>query len=277
MLFDEKRSPDFFVVGTPNSGTTWMMDILNTHPHIACYNEFGTMDKLKDGLAELFGEITAKQLKDKQKIFQEFDYPQPSFAKEDIDETIKLIWNNLIERTPYAKYVGERTNKNMNNLYDMIKIFPKTKIIHVVRDPRDVAYSWFQHRVREFNLGQNDVPPNDSVVYVDAITQWRKDQLEISAIKKSFSDNFITIRYEEMNDAEEVNRVFEFLGAPNSVEFTQECIEKNHFSKKRKMEHTFFATARSGHYEDAFDDEFIEYANSLLSVPVDLLKKYNYK
>ena len=277
MILEEMKSPDFFVVGTPNSGTTWMMDILNSHPHITCYNEFGTMDKLKDGLAELFGEIIEKQLKNKQKIFQEFDYYQPSFAKEDIDETIKLIWNNLIERTPYAKYVGERTNKNMNNLYDMIKIFPKTKIIHVVRDPRDVAVSWFQHRVREFNLKQNDVAPNDSVIYADAITQWKKDQLEISAIKRSYSDNFITIRYEDMNDADKVNEVFEFLGAPNSVEFTQESIEKNHFSKKRKMENTFFVTSRSGHYEDAFDHEFIEYANSLLNVPVDLLKKYNYK
>lgn len=200
--------PDFFIIGVVRSGTTSMYHYLDEHPSIvkSAYDELGFFDdNFRLGwewYKTLFPtNITKKIIKRKTGNFLTFD------------------------DTPFYIY-NEDVAKKIKNY------FPKTKLIIILRNPIDRAYSNYHLGVRMGDEKRTfDQAINDEIQKIEKYNEIEMDnyisqsylgrgiyakQLEIwlkyfpiSVIKILESDRFSN------NTEETMNEVFEFLDLPN--------------------------------------------------------------
>ena len=200
--------PDFFIIGVVRSGTTSMYHYLDEHPSIvkSAYDELGFFDdNFRLGWAwykTLFPTtITKRIVKRKTGNFLTFD------------------------DTPFYVY-NEDVAKKIKNY------FPKTKLIIILRNPIDRAYSNYHLGVRMGDEKRtfdqavddemqeiaeyNEIKLDDYIsqsylgrgIYVKQLEIWLK-YFPASVIKILESERF-------SNDTEKtMNEVFEFLDLPN--------------------------------------------------------------
>ena len=200
--------PDFFIIGVVRSGTTSMYHYLNEHPSIvkSAYDELGFFDdNFRLGWSwykTLFPTtITKRIVKRKTGNFLTFDDTPFYFYNEDVAKKIK-------------------------------NYFPKTKLIIILRNPIDRAYSNYHLGVRmgdekrtfdqavddemqkiaEYNEIEMDDYISQSYlgrgIYAKQLEIWLK-YFPASVIKILESERF-------SNDTEKtMNEVFEFLDLPN--------------------------------------------------------------
>lgn len=181
--------PPIFIVGCQRSGTTLLRLMLDSHPNISCGPESGFLENLV--------RITDS---DWQRLSQ-FGYP-------------KQYWYNAMARffdgiqRDYATSRGkgrwaDKTPKYALYVDFLDRLFPRSYVIHVIRDPRDVVAS---HRHR---WGWRSA--------LKAAAKWPR---YVSAARESggrlSSGRYLEVRYEDMvADPEGVmRRVLALVGEP---------------------------------------------------------------
>jgi hypothetical protein len=144
-------NPFVFIVGCPRSGTTLLQRILDAHPHLAiCPETFWVVYfyKKRIGLTQE-GQVTPKLIS---QLLTYYKFYRMKAAKADLDK--------LIERegsSPYATFVagifdhygeywhkplvGDKTPDYVRNLPTLHSLWPQAKIVHLIRDGRDVCLS----------------------------------------------------------------------------------------------------------------------------------------
>lgn len=145
MVIMSKPIP-IFIVGSPRSGTTFLRDLLNSHPHLAIPNETHFIPKLY--LA--YGE--PQSLTEVKKIFQWIEKTsyfrrfQIELKSDDLNncqtfsDIIYLIFNAYAQKQGKKRW-ADKTPTYLNHMQLLLKIFPNAKFIHLIRDGRDVALS----------------------------------------------------------------------------------------------------------------------------------------
>lgn len=92
-----------------------------------------------------------------------------------------------------------------NRMYEyfafILAHFPKSKFVHLVRDPRDMALSWKRNLAFEGEV-------------CCAAMRWQKEQLEWLKFASSFPEKIVSIKYEDLitEPEKELSRVLSFLG-----------------------------------------------------------------
>lgn len=157
------KSNPIFIVGTPRSGTTLLSMILNKHSAIRISPEthffFECVSrKYPITLKKLVNqnEILARRLvnnplsKDFKKkliediIFPNFDWSQDSLSLLDMQSSGKQFLEFLLEHDAvrHNKTVfGEKTPGHLFFVPSIKQLFPRAKIVHIIRDPRAVSLS----------------------------------------------------------------------------------------------------------------------------------------
>ncbi|MEX0694789.1 MAG: sulfotransferase [Rhodospirillales bacterium] len=120
---DQEAAP-IFICGMPRSGTTLVEQMLAAHPDVTAAGEVDILSGLPDAYP---GDVSALT-----------------------PEQIRLMSDTYLARLPVLPRDGRRvTDKTPQNVFflGLIQIlFPKARIIHCRRDPRDVALScYFQN------------------------------------------------------------------------------------------------------------------------------------
>ena len=94
-------------------------------------------------------------------------------------------------------------------------------VIYIVRDPRDVAVSYYHHNVKAGNIPDNyameDFIPRFMAAEFDTkLGSWSDNVLSWLRLRQG-SERFLLLRYEEMkaNPAAELRRIAQFLGGCN--------------------------------------------------------------
>ena len=123
-----------FVVGMPRSGTTLVEQILAGHSRIHGAGELGTMPRVIAGL-ERWERHTGSGRR----------YPD---CVDDLDPAVTLgiaesVLAELRDYAPEADFVVDKLPHNFENIGLIRLLFPRSKIISVRRDPRDIALSNF--------------------------------------------------------------------------------------------------------------------------------------
>lgn len=181
-----------FVSGTPRSGTTALVRLLNLHPAVMIgmeryFNHFkqGSMDSsffgpdrfidMREGDTHAMGGFG---IRDPQKLRNRYDR---------------------------AKIIGDKYPLLYLQFDRILSAFPEARHVFIIRNPLSVAES-YQNRYEN---------PNDTFNkdYRTAIEEWNKGLAAMQALPEAARAKFCIVEYESIfrSDAE-FNRLFAFLG-----------------------------------------------------------------
>lgn len=200
-----------FVAGMPRSGTSLIDQIIDAHPKAAGVGELASIEAFAHQLSAAWNPD-----KEPPACFGKFDAYRWTRTAEAYVKEIKALAAPGVQRI---------VNKSLGNnkLVGLIaRLFPKTRIIHAIRDPRDVAVSCFQGG---FN---NNLHPW-TTRYEWIARAWEQSQRMMDHWKKSLDVPILDVHYEKLvkHPETEFPRIIEFLG----LEWDAACT-KFHESKR---------------------------------------------
>ena len=224
----------FCILGMQKSGTSWIQLMLSAHPEIAitALGETEILNYFPDGLRNIQDACR-----------------QRSWSYQITNEDMQLMSRFYLQYVLHkfhgseAKVIGEK-NPNYRRILPYIStVIPHARIIHVIRDPRDVIVSRFFHEMRtrpdymkdNYNLSPSKKPeslPDEYVVtslqqYNDSISQIRNDKLLFPA------SQYCEVHYEDMHKdpSTQLSSLFRFLNVSNNDKITADCIEAGDFKR----------------------------------------------
>ena len=203
------KSDPVYIIGSPRSGTSLLRLMLTCHPAVIIPPEghfflwleerFGGM-RFPDAAEHFIDELilTKKfetwgvEKKFLQEIFRE--YEPKSFR-----DAVALVYCSygVIKGRTEFQYWGDKNKLWKEKIDRVVKYFPNTKFIHIVRDGRDVACSFKElsaGHMHTFKYGPK-LPDNIN----DIANHWTKNITFINdflGMRKM--DQHITVRYEDL-------------------------------------------------------------------------------
>lgn len=147
-----KDSP-VFILSSPRSGSTLLRLILNSNSKISIPNEFPLVEKViisfpNDIIISKLEAIRFINKISKNKHFQDWNIDLKGLFSEldqkdfySKNDLIQLIYYMCTKKNSEIKIWGDKNIHSVAYISEILKIFPKAKFIHIVRDGRDVALS----------------------------------------------------------------------------------------------------------------------------------------
>ena len=154
----------FFVAGSMRSGTTWLMDLLNSHPDICCGGEMHSVEVLDSSLPTLESVARNCAALKQWYLMENNSWCNPfrteKFIRDDIERDFVRFffeWTLLqfvrSERGCLPRFIGDKSPAHTRFIARKLREFfgaYEPFVLHLVRDPRDAAVSrWFQMRGRQ--------------------------------------------------------------------------------------------------------------------------------
>ncbi|MFO1067129.1 MAG: sulfotransferase [Geminicoccaceae bacterium] len=208
-----------FVVGAPRSGTTMVQRMLDAHPRLAIFDEvtyFEGILKMTGVVPDLAVPGAIDRFFEALPRLEQYPYwnniddllVAVRAALEASDQpSYPLVYRTFMEayarRCGKARF-GDKSPANVRHLDATLAMFPKARIIHVVRDPRGAVAS---RRNTEWS--------SDEVLSTAA--KWRLDVEAARRFAASAPAGVITeVRYEDMvrSTEKELRRLCDFVGEP---------------------------------------------------------------
>jgi hypothetical protein len=207
-----RSDPLVFVGGAERSGTTLLRNMLNAHPALAVPDESPFVHQTHQRLARAGEQRNiefAWRLIRESNRFRQWRLPAAE-VQALLDRTPHHSYAELV-RTLYAAYAhsrgkphsGDKTTGNALRFTWLAELFPRSRFVHVVRDPRDVCMS---RTVQIFNDGS--LP--------GAARHWRAHVAAARAAARSLGERMIEIRYEQLvsEPRAHLEQLCAFIGIP---------------------------------------------------------------
>lgn len=223
----ENEKP-IFIIGSERSGTNLLRKLLSNHSNISGPKSphlINTLYKNQRFYGDLNDRKNLKYLFDDFSVLANHQFTGWNIQL-DFDEFTPKSHNVFLELlhwfyTQYAlydkksKYISKELNAHQV-LNELVKLYPKSKFIHLVRNPLEQVASWMRTPIFIYN-------PKI------AIQQWVNTQDEILNLACLYPDNIITVKYEGIvkSTKETVTRILNFV---------DESIESNCFENKQRQE-----------------------------------------
>jgi tetratricopeptide (TPR) repeat protein len=199
-----------FIAGMPRSGTSLLDQVIDAHAQAA-------------GVGEMAGiEHFARQLES----VWDASVPAPESFGPMRDRAFKNMAAAYIaecqKQAPGAKRIVNKALGNNRVVGLLARLFPKTRIIHAIRDPRDVAVSCFMGGFNNAYYPWTAKPEWIAVA-------WEQSRRLMEHWKRETDLPILDVRYEDVvtNPGEEFPRFIEFLG----LEWDEGC-NRFHESKR---------------------------------------------
>ena len=300
--FSGRNRSVFFILGRGRSGTTWLRSILNSHPEILCWGEgrffersferedFEQWELKNIPPSSLYGAISgSKYLKawvDRSVWARGRDTDThlvnltrlavDYFLAEQLSKTDKRI---VGDKTPFV---------SAEVVEEISVVYPEAKVIHIIRDGRDVAVSMIHHMWNYskdaggfYDLEPEDLERRDAYRRnpASALTEGLFTKNRLKGIARGWGaqvgkaaeygpallgDNYAEVRYEDLLErpAGELGRLLGFLGADASEETVRRCIEAGSFEKWSRGRRTgeeesssFYRKGVAGDWKNVFTEE----------------------
>ena len=198
-----------FATGCRRSGTNWLQRILTAHPEVAglpseTYLFSGGLSKL----AERFQHANPGSPKTG-KVFMSRDGMLDAL-REFAD---RVFEENLERIAPDARYLVERTPWHVYDLELIGEVYPDARVVHIVRDGRDVARS----------LLSQDWGPT---TMEEAAEEWRSSVAAGREARRVLGPRYLEVRYEELlaSPDEGIRGIYEWLGLPAEGELLERAL-----------------------------------------------------
>ncbi|MBA3646975.1 MAG: sulfotransferase [Chitinophagales bacterium] len=228
-----------FVVGNSRSGTTMMGRILNNHSRIHTFPELHFFEQLwsgKDKDKILSADQAVKLATTLLNISDKGYFAVREPAKYSVEA--QQLTNNLQDekltaakvfasvivheaRKNHKEFPCDQTPQNVFYIPEILNAFPDSRIINMVRDPRDVLLSQKRKWKRRFLGGKH-------ATWYETIRAWTNyhpitiSKLWNSAVKSGDStkdERLLTVRFENLlkNSDNTIEQVCEFIGIDFSI------------------------------------------------------------
>ena len=289
----------FFLVGRGKSGTTWLMNLLDSHPEILCGGEgrfFGPRHQMGDErAASLEHALThSEEMRDwaKRSAWTRRGEHEP-LARALTAVAARAIMGGALAGSGKS-IVGDKTPLNGEGVVASLgQAIPEARVIHIIRDGRDVAVSAIHHRWND--LESRVKAPPEKIPALATRDSYRADPARflaegrsvfapngVAPIAESWGrrtaaavregkalgpDRYSEIRYEALleDGVAELGRIFRFLGADDSPDIARRCLEAQDFERLtggRKPgdedSNAFLRSGTAGGWRDVFTPADIE-------------------
>jgi hypothetical protein len=305
----EEGPPLFFLTGRAKSGTSWLARMLNFHPEVLCKGEGRFIGREyvlgNTGTRSLYGALIHSE--EVRGWLTNSAWTRDEDTEEQLAEFAAAITKRALGRRlaeAGKNIVGDKTPLTSTDVVpELVQLFPGAKLIHIVRDGRDVAVSAMHHvwNQDEKEDGFHDATPEqrekrdayraDPEAFVKSGQSiFNEGWLEGTARNwadltrpamddgpRLLGEDYAEVRYEDFleNPEELLQRMFKFLGADSRPAVVQKCVERASFermSKGRKPgeedSRAFVRKGIAGDWKNVFTDEdkriFKETAGDLL-------------
>jgi len=121
----------FLLGGMSRSGANMVGNILDSHPDIACGPATGILDEIAYLCLSMISSRSANRLS---------AYVSEEQVRDAMASTIRAIYGSYAKKTG-KKIVVDRSPNNIWSFPLLAEILPEAKLIHLIRDGRDVACS----------------------------------------------------------------------------------------------------------------------------------------
>ena len=271
----------FFIGGVVKSGTSWVQHLLNLHPQVSCGGESHFMDSLFPRLKTALEEHNKHILHRGQNAFRYEVGEEPTIYGK--DELLHLISTAILllmradARGKPALAIGEKTPGNLESFVMLGDLFPGSKCVQIVRDPRDVAISAWFHNWRMNPPEASKIAPTLAQFVMGFSERWAASVglgLEFGA---AHPDRYLDIRYGDLlaEPVPTLARLCRFLGVDDRETLVRGCVEAASFERlsggrARGQENlgSFFRKGVSGDWANYLDAEtqahVIEKAGALM-------------
>ena len=208
---DGPAAEPFFVVGAQRSGTTMLRLMLNNHPCLAVPFESGFIPVFFRRLGE-YGDLA--QPANAARLLQDIcRHPKVEKGRLVPDagavlsrriatyrDLVDAIFSEYAQRKGKRRW-GDKTPAYITELEILLQIFPSCRLIHMVRDGRDVALS-----LGGISWGSRHIPR--------VAEDWRWKTVVAHKIGAVLGERFLEVRFEDViTDPErELHRICDFLG-----------------------------------------------------------------
>jgi hypothetical protein len=205
----------FLVNGIHKSGTTWVQRLCNAHPEMAC--------RAEDQFPKLGGEFF-KPVYDYNATIERADRDRDGqgtvpFTDMDVASALFHMVRLALDKAP-DEVLWSGTKDNLMSVEGFLRFMHQSKVVHVVRDPRDlVVSSWAsKQRLAGTSQARIDRPPQS---WADEVSSaWAKVVAIYDQRRRSMPDRVHVLRYEDLfldfNIA--ASKLFSFIGVANDAE-----------------------------------------------------------
>ncbi len=261
----------FFIASCSKSGSTWLQHTLDGHSDIACYGEAFFVPALRT----LFAQLQAAYNKSHKCGHKRNNDPRRGDLTHDNIQTLHrmaaaMIMSRWIGDQDVA-VVGDKTPENAITADQLSKDFPGCKIIHLIRDGRDVCVSGYLHNLRERgDLFKRQFPTLESYIPLMAGKKWKPYILACRKFGHANPDRFVEVRYEELHGSfdQAVGRLLSFLGVDAGLSSLETCAAAGSFERLsggrqrgQEDQSNFYRKGQVGDWVNYFDDRCVEAFN----------------
>ncbi len=258
--FDQENI--IFVGGAPRSGTTLVQRILSAHSLIYGGPEFDLLPEIVK-LRNIFLEkIEAGRID---------SYLNNDEADEVIRQFVMAIFRKKIGRENNKKYISEKTPFNITVFPELIRIFPRSHFIFVMRDPRAIVASLMEVGMK-YRRDKREPPEfaRNTLFAIEHINEfWARGGQTLAS-----SDRVHVVYYEDVVLSPEatIRGLMQNIGLPYEVQITN--------IKDKKMDIAGYKTGEQYWYtvdqlQKGIEDGSLEKWKSILTgYDLYLISKY---
>lgn len=289
----------FFIAGEMRSGTSWLRRMLNVHPEIACGHEgsFFGRDYDREDIPVYPGPVSSltRALAESEPLKTWHDLPWNQWTdgyEEDLTGLARVMVDYFLSKEAARTgkpLVGDKSPQHTHNLGEIHDIYPDARVIHIVRDGRDVAVSAMNHWWRQaqdrdepvFELAPEELEKRDayledregflaegnSIFTEERLTQiasrwaYRVGKGRRDGVTR-YSERYLELRYEDLisDTPANIRRVLDTLGARGDAAVVDRCARAGNFesvaSRKQGEEDagSFFRKGVAGDWESVFNE-----------------------
>lgn len=222
-------APAFFVLGSPRSGTTLLERMLDAHPMVAMTHETHWItSSVPKGGAE--GRVPARLLDE---LYADRRFARMAPERAELERALRAREGTYIGlvRAVFGAF-GERAGKSvvgdkstggyLRDIPGLLAICPWARVVHLVRDGRDVCLSMLGWSKAARAAGRSPLWSEDPVATTAAWWRWHMLSAR-EGINSLGAGRALEVRYEQLVERpeEECARVCAFLGLPRHDAMTR--------------------------------------------------------
>lgn len=219
-----------FVVGAARSGTTWVFDIMASHPQVTGVYESWLFTP-QNGLASLF--TSAHWPSSRSGL-------SGLLPREDLIRDVRQFSTRLLSRAvrPEHRYIVEKSPSHLFVMDLIHEVFPAARFVHVLRDGRDVCVSvraaskyWVPQWAKTFGRS----------IYSSA-QAWQHAVRRARQLGSDLGGQFLEIQYESIKQdpIESYRKLFDFCQIPYDESLLRQIYERTDFNLNFKPKETGF-------------------------------------